>query len=179
MAKVRRLGRRVVAGGALLSDEPEWRTVQIRMIGSASFFVLCFALLAHGKMERLWGETIVHLADAVIAAVIIALVIRRVRARRVAEAEPLDEELELPVSMVEEQLASGALTPRDLVFERGVWVTIGDSQQFSFAAEAPLARERSRAQRVLAVQIVAGLVIALSVAMFFFNLGDIVEWLTH
>jgi len=179
MAKVRKLGRRVVAGGALLSDEPEWRKVQIRMIGSLSFFVLGFALLAHGKLERLWGDTIVHLADAVIGLVIIVLIVRRVRARGVPVAEPKDEELELPAQIVEEQLSSGALTPRDLVFERGIWGTLGDSQQFSIAAEAPIARERSRAQRLLAVQVIAGIVLAMSVVLFFFNLGDILMWLSH
>jgi len=177
MARIRKLGRRVVASGSLLSDEPAWRRVQIRLLSTVGAFTIFMALLAHGKMTRLFGGTVVHITDAVFVIVTVVLIVWRVRKRSTPLPEPKDEELELPPGIVEEQLASGALQPRDLVFERGIWGTLADSQQFSLAAEAPVARERSRAQRLMIVQVAIGLVFAVAAVLFIFNLGSVVRWL--
>lgn len=68
MVKVRRIGRRELARGAFLSEDPQWRDVQLRILGVSLFFTGTFAWLAHRKLMRLFGEVPVFLVEGLLVA---------------------------------------------------------------------------------------------------------------
>lgn len=138
MTRVRRLARREVARGALLSDDPAWRSVQLRFLGVGLFLALSFLALAHGKLLRLFG-TVVVVGEVLLGGLVLALVVwSRVKAQR-PPAEPVDVELELSAADVERRLLED-LRPSDLIYERERWMTLLESAQFGDAAAVPSAR---------------------------------------
>ncbi len=179
MVKVRRIGRRELGRGAFLSEDPEWRNVQLRFFGISLFFAGTFAWLAHRKLLRLFGEVPVFLAEGLLVAAVLVFVVRQVLEARKPKVEPQDTELELAPSQVQEQLERGTLRPLDLVHERGGWTTLHESIQFSEAAEPAHRRAQGKARALMAVMIVGGLVVAAGAGLFLLNFGDILMWLSR
>ena len=178
MIKIRQLGRREVERGGLLSEEPEWRRVQLRILGIALFFAASFAWLAHRKLTRLYGVVPVGVGEGLIVAAVIAFVVRQVVSARRPKVEPRDVDLDLAVSQVQEQLAVGTLRPMDLVHERGAWTTLHESVQFSEAAEPAQQRAHAKERALMGVMIAGGLVAAAVAGLVFLNLGDLLMWLS-
>ncbi|MFT3713435.1 MAG: hypothetical protein QM817_37745 [Archangium sp.] len=180
MAKVRRIARRELARGSILSDEPEWRSLQIRFLSVFGTLTFLFLLMAHDKFVRLWGSP-VYVVELVLFAGAAVLGVRWYLASQVVRRpkEPQDEELELNPTAVELQLASGQLKPLDLVHERGTWTTLIESIQFAEVAEPSHRRSQARARVVMALMVVGGLAVALGAVLFVLNLGAILMWLAN
>lgn len=179
MVKVRRIGRRELERGAFLSEDPQWRNVQLRFLGTFLFLTGTIAWLAHRKMMRLFGEVPVLLVEGALAAGIVAFVVRQVIAARKPKVEPQDTELELVPLQVQEQLAAGTLRPLDLVHERGAWTTLFESIQFSEASEPAQRLAQRKAQAALAVMVLGGLALVVAGLLALLNSGAILMWLTH
>lgn len=179
MVKIRRLGRREVERGALLSDDPEWRNLQLRFVSVSLFFVGTFAWLAHRKLGRLFGEAPVLVGEGLIVSAIVAFVVRQVISARKPKIEPQDTELELTPGQVQEELSGGTLRPMDLVHERGAWTTLLESIQFSEAAEPSQQRVLTKQRALMAVMVVGGLVAAAGAGLVLMNFGDLLMWLSR
>lgn len=178
MVKVRRIGRRELARG-FLSEDPGWRDVQLRFLGVSLFLGGSFAWLAHRKLMRLFGEVPVLGVEGLLVAAVVVFVVRQVLEARKPKVEPVDTELDLAPSQVQEQLATGALRPLDLVHERGGWTTLHESIQFNEAAEPSHRRAQAKARTLMAVMVLGGLVVAAGAGLFLLNFGDILMWLSR
>jgi hypothetical protein len=179
MPRVRRIARRELARGSFLSADPQWRALQLYFLSISLCFAFIFLFLAHDKLVRLYGELLLFAELLFVGGVIAAIAFHVSVTRRHARLEPEDVELDLLAPDVQAQLASGALKPDDLVQERGTWTTLLESMQFSEAAEPPHRKAQARARVALAVMVVSGMLLLAALAVGFFRLPDLIDWLAH
>lgn len=178
MFRVRRIGRRHLAGEEWLSRDEGWRGSQLKLVAYFGAGALLLVGLALRKAWSLLGPN-AGWVFVLVGGALTAMLVRSVRSalRRRKAGEPEDIEEALNASAIQMALRSRRISPTDLVFENGAWTTLLESSGFdeeAFAQHRALQRIRS-IQTALAI--VGGGLVALGGFVFLMNFGEIFFWL--